>query len=115
MYTRDKRLTGISRDLRKNMTPQERHLWYDYLKNLPITVRRQYNIGKYIVDFYVPTAKLVVELDGSQHYEQENRGSDITRDAALENMGIRVLRYSNKEINEQFDRVCDDIRLHLDL
>ena len=56
--------------LRKNMTRQERHLWYDFLKKLPITVNCQKVIGKYIVDFYCAGAKTVIELDGSQHYEE---------------------------------------------
>ena len=64
----EKKLTGISRVLRKNMTKEERHLWYDFLKGLPLTVNRQKVLGDYIVDFFVASKKLVIELDGSQHF-----------------------------------------------
>ena len=66
------KLTDNAKNLRKNMTKEERHLWYDFLKTLPITVNRQKVIGNYIVDFYIATAKLVIELDGSQHYEESS-------------------------------------------
>ncbi len=91
------------------MTKEERHLWYDFLKSLPITVNRQKVIGNYIVDFYIASSKLVIELDGSQHYEDKGADSDAKRDEYLKSTGIKVLRYSNLEINQKFESVCQDI------
>ena len=95
------------------MTPEECHLWFDFLVNSPIPFRRQKVIGKYIIDFYCPSKKLAIELDGSQHYEEENRKADIIRDEFLSNLGITVLRYTNIEIHNNFRGVCEDIELHL--
>jgi very-short-patch-repair endonuclease len=102
-------LTHIAQNLRKNMTKEERHLWYDFLKKLPITIQSQKVIGKYIVDFYCASANLVTEIDGSQHYEPEHIKSDVIRDKYLEKLGLVVKRYANNEINEDFDSVCLDI------
>ena len=77
----NKKLIGNAKSLRNRMTKEERHLWYDFLKDLPITVHRQKVLGKYIADFYIASAKIVIELDGSQHYEEENRRKDAERDA----------------------------------
>lgn len=107
-------LTRNAKALRKNMTKEERHLWYDFLKNLPVTVNRQKVIGKYIADFYIASAKLVIELDGSQHYEDVGIAEDIARDNYLNELGIKVLRYSNYDVNKNFDSVCQDILKHLD-
>ena len=107
--TNNSKLTGNAKALRKNMTKEERHLWYDFLKTLPINVNRQKVIGNYIVDFYIATAKLVIELDGSQHYEDNGIDNDAKRDAFLNNLGIKVLRYSNLDINQRFENVCEDI------
>ena len=96
------------------MTKEERHLWYDFLKGLPITVNRQKVIGKYIVDFYIATSKLVIEIDGSQHYEKEGIESDKKRDEYLNSLGIKVLRYTNMDINQKFKDVCQDILNCLD-
>ena len=95
------------------MTKEERHLWYDFFKTLPITVNRQKVIGKYIVDFYCATTKTVIELDGSQHFEENGQLKDKIRDAYLNNLGITVLRYSNYDINTHFKDVCNDIYNHL--
>ena len=97
------------------MTKEEKHLWYDFLKKLPITFNRQKVIGKYIVDFYCSSAKIAIELDGSQHYDDENKQKDTLRDEYLKNLGIKVLRYSNLDIHNNFDAVCRDILNHLDL
>ena len=97
------------------MTDEEKHLWYDFLKKLPITVNRQKNIGNYIVDFYISSANIVIEIDGIQHEMEENKLSDKKRDKYLEDLGIKVLRYSNISINESFSVVCDDILLHLNI
>ena len=111
------KLKPLSQELRKNMTKEERHLWYDFLKSLPITVKRQKIIGDYIVDFYCETnaVKLVIELDGSQHYEEENARRDKERDGFLQSLGITVLRYGNREVNERFEFVCADIYKHLQI
>ena len=107
--TNNSNLTDNAKKLRKNMTKEERHLWYDFLKNLPVTVNRQKVIGNYIVDFYIATAKLVIELDGSQHYEEKGVENDTKRDAFLNGLGIKVLRYSDLDVNQRFESVCDDI------
>ena len=95
------------------MTNEEKHLWYDFLKKLPLTVNRQKNIGNYIVDFYISSANIVIEIDVLQHEMNEHKLSDIKRDQHLNSMGIKVLRYSNFEINNNFKVVCDDILKYL--
>ena len=97
------------------MTKEERHLWYDFLKLLPVTVNRQKVIDQYIVDFYCASAKLVIELDGSQHYESEGAASDRERDHMLNHLGITVVRYSNDDVNRNFDGVCADLMRRLAL
>ena len=111
--THTPKLSGNAKRLRKNMAKEERHLWYDFLKPLPIMVHRQKIIGNYIVDFYVAGAKLVIELDGSQHYEEKGMQNDSLRDAYLNSLGLTVLRYSNADINQRFDAVCQDIWNHM--
>ena len=109
----NKDLTVFSKELRKNMTRHERHLWYDFLKTLSITVHRQKVIGTYIVDFYIAEKKLVIELDGSQHYDRPGKQADATRDQYLCEQGLTVLRYSNSDIDQNFAGVCTDILNHL--
>ncbi len=89
-----RRLTANAKELRKSMTPEERHLWYDFLKKLPLTVHRQHPIAHYIVDFYIAEKKTVIELDGLQHTAPEHKHADEARDTALKAWGITVLRYS---------------------
>ena len=113
MQTKNPKLTSNARNLRKNMTKEERHLWYDFLKELPVMVHRQKVIDKYIVDFYIAQYKIAIELDGSQHYEPGHRQTDLHRDKDLAALGIVVLRYSNADVNCQFDAVCQDIWNHL--
>ena len=103
------KLKHFSQQLRREMTKEERHLWYDFLKQLPITIHRQKVIGNYIVDFYCASAQVVIELDGSQHYDPHGQMQDKERDVYLQQQGIRVLRYSNREIKENFRGVCEDI------
>jgi very-short-patch-repair endonuclease len=103
------KLTKLSQRLRREMTQEERHLWYDFLKGLPVTINRQKVIGSYIVDFYSASAKLVIEIDGSQHYEKEGIEADTIRDAYLNSRGLTVKRYSNRDINIDFESVCEDI------
>ena len=97
------------------MTKEEKHLWYDFLKLLPITVNRQKVIGKYIADFYCAGAKIVIEIDGGQHYEEEARKKDQIRDAYFAEIGITVLRYTNLEIHRNFKGVCADIINHIEV
>ena len=96
------------------MTKEEKHLWFDFLKKLPQTINRQKVIGPYVVDFYCAQAKIVIELDGSQHFENANKQHDLVRDAYLNNLGLKVLRYSNAEIHKKFDSICLDILRHID-
>ena len=95
------------------MTKEERHLWYDFLRALPVNVNRQKIIGPYIVDFYCARAKVVIELDGSQLYEDAGKKADQERDAYLTSLGLRVLRYSNYDVNQNFSGVCEDILKYL--
>ena len=106
-------LSSNAKALRRNMTKEERHLWYDFLRTLSVMVHRQKVIGAYIVDFYIASANLVIELDGSQHYDQEGRRADRERDAYLSALGLRVLRYSNADVNDNFSGVCQDILRYL--
>ena len=115
MLPYNKKLVPNAKTLRKNMTPEERHLWYDFLKGLPVNVRRQHNIGNYIVDFYIAEKKIVIEVDGRQHTAPEHRKADAERDTALAQWGITVLRYSNAQINHSFSAVTGDILRHLGL
>ena len=111
--TYNKKLASNAKALRKNMTKEERHLWYDFLKTLPLMVHRQKVIGNYIVDFYIAEAKLVIELDGSQHYEVEGKRADENRDMYLKALDLTVVRYSNADIHNRFESVCEDIYQHI--
>ncbi len=91
------------------MTKEERRLWYDFLKELPVTFHRQKIINNYIVDFYCASANLVIEIDGTQHYLDEGKVKDEVRDAYLSSKGFTVLRYSNDDVNKSFESVCQDI------
>ena len=93
------------------MTKEERHLWYDFLRFYPTKFLRQKILGKYIVDFYCAEAKLIVELDGSHHYEDRGMEQDTQRTAYLEQYGVRVLRIPNNEVNQNFSGVCEYIDL----
>ena len=91
------------------MNSEEKHLWYDLLKRLPFNVRRQHNIENYIVDFYIAEKKIVIEIDGIQHYDPKNKQADEIRDRELLRWNITVLRYSNSNIRNNFNEVCEDI------
>ena len=91
------------------MTKEERRLWYDFLKKLTPQFYRQKTIGDYIVDFYCPAARLVIELDGSQHYESVGEAKDILRDKYLQSVGLTVFRFSNYEIYKNFQGICNHI------
>ncbi len=103
---RNKKLKGFSRALRKNATEQENKLWYQFLRTYPVRFNRQRIIDNYIVDFYCDKAKLVVELDGSQHFEETGKAKDTERDKYLESLGLVILRFSNSDINKNFYEVC---------
>ncbi|MBQ6366547.1 MAG: endonuclease domain-containing protein [Oscillospiraceae bacterium] len=105
-----KNLKPYAQQLRKDMTKEERKLWYDFLKTFPFIVKRQKIIGGYIADFYIPSCKTVIELDGSQHYTDEGKEYDLERNNYMISAGITVLRYSNADINQNFSGVCEDIR-----
>ncbi len=110
---KNKELTENSKHLRKNMTSEERKLWYKFLKHLPVTVNRQKVFDFYIVDFYCAKYKLVIEIDGSQHFEENGIKKDQKRDEYFKRLGITVIRYSNYDINYCFDDVCQDIINHM--
>ena len=114
-YNYNKNNVAISQNLRKNMTPEEKKIWYSLLKRLPYTVNRQKTIGNFIVDFYIAEKRTVIEIDGSQHKTPENEEKDKERDAELNKLDIKVLRYSNKEVNMTFNKVCDDVLMKLGL
>ena len=102
-------LVPIAKTLRKNMTKEERRLWYDYLRSHPVRFSRQKVLGKYIADFYSAQAKLVIELDGSGHYTDKGQIDDAKRTAFLETYGLTVIRIPNNEVNRNFQGVCEYI------
>ena len=109
-------LIANAKNLRKNMTKEERHLWYDFLRNHSLKFRRQAPIGKYILDFYCPEIKLAIELDGSQHYETiEMIEYDKQRTEYLNQFGIKLIRIQNTDINQNFYSVCEYINKYINL
>ncbi|MBR3973930.1 MAG: endonuclease domain-containing protein [Oscillospiraceae bacterium] len=102
----NKQLVPLAKQLRKEMTKEERHLWYDFLRSYPVRFSRQKVLGKYIADFYSAEVKLIIELDGSQHYEDRNIEKDAERTAFLEQYGLTVIRIPNNEVNSNFRGVC---------
>ena len=108
----EKRLKQNSRSLRSNMTDAEQHLW-QYLRRKQINgwqFYRQKPLGAYIIDFYCAAAQLVVELDGSQHFEVDHQQADQQRDAFLQSLGLRVLRFDNRQVLLETDAVLEVIR-----
>ena len=105
------KLTNNAKVLRKNMTKEERHLWYDFLRSYPIRFLRQKVIDNYIVDFYCHEARLIIELDGSQHYEDKGLVNDKIRTEKIESRELTVIRISNNEVNQNFRGVCEYIDL----
>lgn len=103
---RNKKLTPLAQTLRRNQTKEESLLWYRFLSKYPMRFRRQYTIGEYIVDFYCHKAKLVIELDGSQHYDPQGIAYDVKRTAYLTDQGVFVLRFPNSDILQNFYGVC---------
>ena len=105
----NKQLVLLAKQLRNEMTKEERHLWYDFLRTHPVRFSRQKILGKYIADFYSAEAKLVIELDGSQHFEADSLEKDAERTAFLENYGLKIIRIPNNEIAQNFRGVCEHI------
>ena len=105
------KLTPRAQQLRKNMTKEERRLWYEYLHSYPLRFRRQVPFGNYILDFYCAAAKLAIELDGSQHYDPDDQRYDQERTAYLNSIGIEVLRFSNLDVLKNLRGVCQTIDL----
>ena len=106
---RNGKLTVHARRLRKAQTKEEALLWYNFLRKYPLRFHRQYVIGNYIADFYCHKAKLVVELDGSQHFESKEMQKDAERTAYLQAQGLQVLRFSNSDVLQKFSAVCEKI------
>ncbi|MBP3336961.1 MAG: endonuclease domain-containing protein [Clostridia bacterium] len=104
------KIVPFAKELRKNMTKEEKHLWYDFLRNYPLKFTRQKVLGKYIADFYCAKVNIVIELDGSQHYEDKGLANDEKRTAYLKQYGIKVIRISNLDVLKNFDGVC----MHID-
>ena len=107
-YNRNNLKNG--RQLRRNMTKEERRLWFDFLSHCPVKVYRQRLIGNYIVDFYCSKAKLVIEIDGGQHYDEgANERNDIHRTQYLISKGLEVVRFTNLDVRDDFEGVCNTI------
>ena len=102
----NRKIIPFAKELRKNMTKEERHLWYDFLRNYPVKFTRQKLLGKYIADFYCGKANIVIELDGSQHFEDEGLINDEKRTECLMQYGIKVVRISNLDALKNFEGVC---------
>ena len=96
----------LAKNLRKNATPQENHLWYDFLAKYEVRFQRQKAIDNFIADFYCHSARLVIELDGSQHYTSQGKALDAARTEIFERYGIYVLRFSNRDVDKNFEGVC---------
>ena len=105
----NKHLVPLAKQLRKEMTKEEHHLWYDFLRAYPVRFSRQKVSRKYIADFYSAQAKLIIELDGPQHYEDGNMEKDVERSAFLEAYGLKIIRIPNNEVNRNFRGVCEYI------
>ena len=104
-----------ARELRKKMTPEERRLWYQFLRQHPLRFRRQAPVGRFIADFYSCQAKLAVELDGSQHGTPDGMAYDAERDAYFNSLGIYVMRFKNVEVNRYFHEVCRRIDAYIEV
>ena len=109
----NRRNIPLARDMRKNMTPWERKLWYDFLRTYPVRFQRQKAIGNYIADFYCAKARLVIELDGGGHYTNEQKEKDLLRTKELEAMNLTVLRICNRDVDKNFRGVCECINLNI--
>ena len=109
MIPKNNKMLERAKELRREMTPQERKLWYMFLRDYPVKFYKQRIIESFIADFYCHAAKLVIELDGSQHYDEQGLAYDAERTAIIEGYGLEVLRFSNLEVDTQFNVVCEHI------
>jgi len=107
------RMLGTARRLRHEMTPQERKLWYEYLRTYPVKFYKQRIIESFIVDFYCAPARLVIEIDGSQHYTEQGQCYDEERSQVLRAYGLKVLRFSNRDVDCNLAGVCTQIDLEV--
>ena len=113
MFYKNRRLNTLAKNLRSNMTKQEKRFWYDCLKLSIHKFNRQFIIGNYIADFYCNSKQLVIEIDGGQHFEEKALTYDEERTKYFNSLGIRVVRYTNLDIDKRFNKVCEDILLIL--
>ncbi len=97
----------LAKNLRKRATPQEKHLWYDFLKNYEIKFQRQKTIGEYIVDFYCPSLKIAIEIDGRQHYSKQGLENDKIRTKEINKQGVQIIRITNRQIDKDFNWICE--------
>ncbi|MEH2259109.1 endonuclease domain-containing protein [Nostoc sp.] len=104
------KLIERAKELRKNMTPAEKKLWYEYLRNFKFRVLRQRPINHFIVDFYCPTLQVAIEIDGDSHFTDECQDYDIERTRILEGYGLKIIRFTNSQVFNQFDSVCEQIK-----
>ena len=109
MIKHNKELTDLAQNLRKNMTQEEKKLWYQFLKDYPVQFKRQVTCGEYILDFYCPRAKLAIEIDGKQHQMAVISNQDKAREKYLNSLGVEVLRYPNRDVIRNFYQVCKEI------
>lgn len=106
---KNNKMLPVARRLRREMTPQEKTLWYQFLRSYPVKIYKQRIIESFVVDFYCAEARLVIELDGLQHYTEQGKTYDEERSQILREYGLKVLRFSNREVEQQFDAVCEKI------
>ena len=110
---RNRSITPLSQQLRRNATKEENLLWYNFLRKYPLQFRRQYVVSRFILDFYCHKARLAIELDGSQHYDAEALEKDSERTQYLNSLGIKVLRFTNLDVLHRFRSVCEAIDLEV--
>lgn len=112
-YKHNAQIVSLAKNLRKGMTKEEKHLWYDFLRMHSARFSRQKVLGNFIADFYSAKAALVIEIDGSQHYTTESQLQDTQRTTYLENYGLKVIRIPNNQINQNFEGVCEYLNLEI--
>lgn len=105
----DPRMRERVQELRHKMTPMEKKLWFSFLRRYPVKMYKQRAIRSFVADFYCPAARLVIELDGSQHYTEEGLLYDAERSAVFEHYGVKVIRFPNQEVSAHFEAVCEQI------
>lgn len=106
---KNNKMLPVARRLRREMTLSEQHLWFRFLRSYPVKIYKQRIIESFVVDFYCAEARLVIELDGSQHYTEQGKAYDEERSSIMEGYGVEVLRFTNLEVDREFDAVCERI------